>query len=142
MVRIVDDGSHFDAPLDKVWKLVDAHNTEISTIHPEIRNVKIEQGGENQGILTFDSEDKGQTFRTKLRITVLPPFAQAFEALEGPMTGSKFVNYYTPKGNKTGVTVIGDFESPMIPPAHLEGAVHEFLDNGFNADSAYLKKMR
>jgi hypothetical protein len=40
------------------------------------------------------------------------PLGLVVEALEGPIAGSKFFNYYTPKGNKTGVTVIGDFKSP------------------------------
>jgi hypothetical protein len=31
------------------------------------------------------------------------------------MAGSKFFNYYIPNGSKTGITVAGDFKSPMMP---------------------------
>ena len=142
MLRVVDDGSHFEAPLDKVWKLIELHATELAKIHPEAHNPKMEEGGENQGIITWDSEIQGNPVKMKIRVTSLPPFAQTIEFLDGPMTGSKLVNYYTPKGNRTGVTVVGDFQSPMLPESQLEGAVHEFLDNGFDQDSAYLKQMR
>jgi hypothetical protein len=56
------------------------------------------------------------------------------------MSGSKFFNYYIPNGNKTGVTVVGDFKSPMIYDENqLKQAVMSFLEQAFNEDSAYLK---
>ena len=142
MVRVVDEGSHFDAPIGKLWKLIEAHGTEIAKIHPNAKNAKIEPIGENQGMITFDSEMGGRDIQMKMRVTSLPPLAQVLELLEGPMAGSKLVNYYTPKGDRTAVTVVGDFESSMIPPGQLEAATHEFLDNGFAEDQAYLRRMR
>jgi hypothetical protein len=142
MVRIVDEGSHFDAPIDKLWKMIELHGTEIAKIHPNVKNPKMESVGENQGMISFDSDMGGHTIRMKMRVTALPPLAQTLELLEGPLAGSKFVNYYTPKGDKTAVTVVGDFQSKMLSPAQLEGAAHEFLNNGFDEDQAYLKRMR
>lgn len=142
MVRVIDEGSHFDAPIEKVWKMIEAHGREMTVIHPAVLNPKVESGTETQMVVAFDNEMNGQKFKVKLRLTVLPPLAQALEILDGPLGGSKMVSYYTPKGEKTGVTVVGDFASPMMTDHQVTAAAHEFLDNGFNDDQAYLRKMR
>jgi hypothetical protein len=142
MVRIVDDGSHFDAPIEKVWKLVEAHREHMTEIHSDVKNPKMSMGGENQGIIEWTHEEGGHKFPMKLRVTAVPPTAQILEILSGPLAGSTVVNYYTAKGAKTGVTVIADFHSTVLPPADLEAAGHGFLDGGFEADSAYLRKMK
>jgi len=103
--------------------------------------VKVRPLGENQVLTSFVAEANGQSMPMKFRVTGLPPLGQILEILEGPLAGSKVVNYYTPKGDKTAITVIGDFESPMIPAGHLEAAAREFLNNGFDEDQAYLKLM-
>ena len=78
-----------------------------------------------------------------MNFSLYPPLGLAIEALEGPIAGSKFFNYYTPKGSKTGVTVIGDFKSPMMSDDdQLRQAVLAFLEQAFNEDTAYLKTMR
>jgi hypothetical protein len=141
MVRVVDEGSHFDAPLDKVWKMIEAHSTEMTVIHPAVHNPKMEMAGETQAVVAFDTEANGHKFKVKMRITALPPLGQILEILEGPLAGSKVINYYTPKGDKTGITVVADFASPMLPEAQLVAAGHEFLNGGFEDDSAYLRKM-
>jgi hypothetical protein len=138
MVRIVDDSDHFEAPIDKIWKLIEAHQTEMTTIHPGAKNPKMEGGGDNWGVVSWDS-DQGHM---KLKVTAFPPIAQVLEIMDGPLTGTKFVNYYTPKGSRTGVTVVGDFHSKVIPEHQLEGAAREFLKQGFEEDSAYLRKMK
>jgi len=85
---------------------------------------------------------QGQTIKTKLRVTRFYPFGVAIELLEGPLAGSKFFNYYIPNGNKTGVTVVGEFKSPiMTDESQLRQAVLSFLEQAFNEDSAYLKTM-
>jgi len=142
MVRITDEGSHFDAPIGKVWKLVEAHGEHLSEIHPDVHAPKMDRAGENQAVISYTMEMNGQKIPVRLRTTALPPTAQVLEHLDGPMAGSKIISYYTPKGEKTGVTVIADFESPMLPPAQLEAAARDFLDRGFEQDQVYLKKMR
>jgi hypothetical protein len=142
MVRITDEGSHFDAPIDKVWKLVELHGEKLSEIHPDIQHPKMERVGENQGMINYTMDMNGQKISIRLRTTVLPPLAQVLEHLDGPMAGSKIISYYTPKGDKTAVTVVADFESPVMTPPQLEAAARDFLDRGFDQDQSYLKKMR
>ncbi|MGI0131439.1 MAG: hypothetical protein ACREDE_00075 [Thermoplasmata archaeon] len=43
MVRIVDKGSHFDALLDKVWKLIEAHQDLVDEIHSGAMHPKREE---------------------------------------------------------------------------------------------------
>ena len=47
--------------------------------------------------------------RNKSRLTMDAPFGIVQEYLEGPMAGSKNFQYHIPKGDKTGVTVVGEF---------------------------------
>ena len=138
---VEDSGSFFDAPIDKVWKLSQAHQTELEKIHPDMKNSKSEMISENSNIVSYDTNMQGQTIKNKIKITIHYPLGMAFEFLEGPMTGSKFFNYYTPKGNRTGVTVVGDFTSPSMSDEMLKQAVLSFFEHGFNEDVAYLKKM-
>ena len=142
MVFIVDDGSVFEAPLDKVWKLVEAHNTDGPKIHPEMKNITQEEVSKNAVIIGWESDIQDRRVKSKMKITAYPPLGMTFELLEGPMTGSKFFNYYTPKGATTGVTVAGDFNSPVMTGDQLKQAVLAFLEQSFNEDSAYLATMR
>ncbi|MGI0131438.1 MAG: hypothetical protein ACREDE_00070 [Thermoplasmata archaeon] len=77
-----------------------------------------------------------------MRLTPLPPAAQILEMLGDPMAGSKVIGYYTSKGDRTSITVIADFMSPMLPAHLLERAAGERLDNTSTEDATYLKKMR
>ena len=47
MVFIVDEGSEFGAPLEKVWKLSEAHAKDAAKIHPSGKNYKTENVSEN-----------------------------------------------------------------------------------------------
>jgi hypothetical protein len=142
MVRIVDEGSHFDAPIAKVWKLVELHGEKLTEIHTDVQHPNIDRVGENQGMISYTLEMNGQKIPVRMRTTSLPPLAQILEHLDGPLAGSKIISYYTPKGDRTGVTVVADFESPMLTPPQLDAAAREFLDRGFDQDQAYLKKMQ
>ena len=140
MVFIVDEGSEFDAPLEKVWKLSEAHAKDAAKIHPGAKNCKTENVSENTIIQSWESNMRCQTVKTKIKVSIFYPLGVAIELLEGAMSGSKFFNYYIPNGNKTGVTVVGDFKSPMIYDENqLKQAVMSFLEQAFNEDSAYLK---
>ena len=65
----------------------------------------------------------------------------AFETLEGPMAGSKSFQFYTPKGNETAVTVVGEYVSKGVPDADLRQAVMAFLGTVFNEDQKNLSEM-
>jgi hypothetical protein len=141
LVHIEDSGSFFDAPIDKIWKLVEAHGTDLTKIHPDMKNVKAEMISENSNVVGYDNEMQGQTIRSKIKITTYYPLGLAFEMLEGPLAGSKFFNYYIPGGNRTGITVVGEFKSPSMNDDMIRQAVKSMLDNGFDQDGAYLKTM-
>lgn len=143
MVVIVDEGSVFDAPVERVWKLGQAHTTDGKRIHPKMLNQKYEMVDENTMLSSWEDEMQGRRVKNRLKSTAYMPLGQVFEILEGPLAGSKFFNYYTPKGpNKTAVTVVGDFKSPMLPEPQLKQAVLSFLEQAFNEDVVYLKTMR
>ncbi len=143
MVHIVDEGSVYEAPIDKVWKLGQAHQTDIRKIHPGFLNYRSEPVSENVQLQTWETEAQGRRMKTKAKYTVFPPVGQAIEILEGPLAGSKFFNFYTPKGpNRTAVTVVGDFKSSMLPEDQVRPSVLQFLEQAFNEDTAYLKSMR
>jgi len=142
MVHIEDSGSFFDAPIDKIWKLVEAHGTDLTKIHPDMKNVKAEMVSENCNVVGYDNEMQGQTIRSKIKITSYYPLGLAFEMLEGPLAGSKFFNYYIPSGNRTGITVVGEFKSSSMNDNMIRQVVKSMLDNGFDQDTAYLKLMK
>ena len=57
------------------------------------------------------------------------------------MAGSKSFSYYTPKGNETGITVVGEWKSKMMTDDQIRQAVMDFLQTVFNEDQANLAKL-
>ena len=144
MVFIEDSGSVFDAQLDMVWKLGEAHIKEGNWIHPNTRNNNTEILNETTFINSWEqvNDAKGQNIRMKIRGTMYYPLGIAFEILEGPFVDSKYFVYYIPiDNNKTGVTVVGDFKSNIIPEDKIKPIVLDFSERVFNEDVAYLKTM-
>ena len=144
MVFIEDSGSVFDAQLDMVWKLGEAHIKEGNRIHPNTRNNNTEILNETTFINSWEQVDdaKGQNIRMKIRGTMYYPLGIAFEILEEPFVDSKYFVYYIPiDNNKTGVTVVGDFKSNIIPEDKIKPIVLDFSERVFNEDVAYLKTM-
>ncbi len=139
MVHIKDEGSQFDAPLDVVWKYIQSE-TDHGSAHTGRRNFQRKPVGETAVELSWEQEMDGKWVKTANRLTFLPPLGFVVEPLEGPLAGSKFVNYYTPKGNKTEVTVVGEWTSKTIPPAMLEKAVWANLEKVFHEDTAGIKQ--
>jgi hypothetical protein len=141
MVFIEDSGSHFEAPVDKIWTLIQAHGKDGAKIHPGMKNMKLEMINDNTMINNYESDMKGKTIKNKIKITTYHPTGMAIEILEGPLAGSKFFNYLIPKGNRTGVTVVGEFKSNMMSDDQIKQSVLSYLDQVFNEDVAYLKTM-
>ncbi len=139
MVHIVDEGSHFDAPVDVIWKYL-LDQEDHARAHQSRRNMKVEPAGENLVHVSFEQNVQGNWVKVVNRITILAPLGSAIEMTEGPMKGSKWINYYTPMGNRTGVTVVGEFQSAMLPGAQLEPAVRKNLEDAFNEDSAAIRE--
>src|SRR5215204_2893142 len=127
MIFIQDSGSVFEAPLETVWKLAEDHVEHGNKIHPDTRNNK--------------TEIIGETIRMKIKGTPYYPLGIAFEILEGPFADSKYFVYYFPLDNysrKTGVTVVGNFKSSVIPEEQIKPTVLSLLEKVFSEDVAYL----
>jgi hypothetical protein len=137
MVFIKDEGSDFDAPIDMVWKYIQSQ--EHGRAHRSIRDRKTQPLAENTVLASMERNVGGKWVKVVNRLTMLPPLALAFEAIEGPFAGSKFVYLYTPLGRKTGIGVYGEYASPEILAAQLERAVRASLDEGFNEDAPAIR---
>jgi hypothetical protein len=141
MVFIVDAGSEFDSPVDDVWKFLQS-DTDHGQSHKGRRNLARKEINENTVMLSWEQEVEGNWVKLSNRLTFHPPVGFFVEPLEGPMAGSRFFNYYIPKGNKTEVVVVGDWNSKMIPAAQLEKAVMANLEKIFHEDSDSIKEFR
>jgi len=141
LVFIVDEGSVFDAPLEKIWRYLqtppDIHD------HPQNRNVRTEMQPDGTMHLSFENEGPGGTMmKNKLKLTMVPPIGFVSEYIEGPMTGSRSMQYYQPMGEKTGVTVVGEYVSKVLPEQQIKPIVNESLETAFTQDNANLKKFK
>jgi hypothetical protein len=104
MVYIIDQGSEFDAPVDYIWKYLSSEQHR----HPSINTLSREASG-NTVTITSERNIMGKKALVKVRNTLYPPFGFVQEHLEGPLKGSRAFQYYVPKGDKTGVCVVGDY---------------------------------
>jgi len=75
----------------------------------------------------------------KIKATPMVPVGRTMEYLEGPLAGSKVISYYIPKGNKTGVTVVGEHVSKVIPENQIRAIVISQLEQSFREDTENLK---
>jgi len=141
MVFIIDEGSAFDAPLDKIWRFLqtppDVHN------HPANQNVKAEVQPDHSVIMSFDNAGPGgMKISNKIHFTMFPPVGMLVEYIGGPLTGSRMMQYYIPMGEKTGTTVAGDFKSQMVPENQLKPLVMQNLEKAFNEDQENLRRFK
>lgn len=141
MVFWAEEEAYFDAPLEKVWKLFQAHWTQSERIHSHHANQKGRRIGDNSSEVSWDEEILGRVVSTKRRLTMYPPLGWSAVVLEGPLAGSKYFTYYASKGDRTAVWTVGDFRSPSLSDREILQAVQEFLDRVFKEDSAFLKSM-
>ncbi len=139
MVFWAEEESYFDAPIEKVWKLFQAHSTQSERIHPHHTNQKGHRVDENSSEVSWDEEILGKSVSTKRRLTMYPPLGWTAVVLEGPLAGSKYFTYYASKGDKTAVYTVGDFTSPTFSDREILQAVQEFLARVFEEDSTFLK---
>jgi hypothetical protein len=93
--------------------------------------------------MSFDVEGPGgKRIHYKNRTTAFPPLGRIMEYLEGPLAGSKAMTYYTPMGQKTGITVVGEFVSDTIPESEIKSFVLSLFEKGFDEDVENLKNFR
>ena len=139
MVYILDEGSEFDAPLERIWKYMESDEEHE---HKSVKVISFEMQGENTVVLENEvSLPNMPPVRNKIKMTMFPPFGMVQEYLEGPMAGSKSFQYYIPKGNKTGTTVVGDFVAKGMDDDSVKQVTMQVLDLVFNEDNANLRKL-
>ena len=103
----------FDAPIEKIWRFMNTPGDHHK--HPSMVNRSFEMEG-NSRILSFDAQlPGGAKTRVKIKSTPLVPVGRVLEYMEGPLAGSKVFSYYVPMGDKTGVTIVGEYVSKTIP---------------------------
>ncbi len=136
MVKVTDDGV-FNAPRDKVWKLIEAHGTDPSGIHPWVKSAKVLRKEGNSNVVEQQVDMQGRLVKQVLKVTPNPPSTLTLEFLEGPMTGT-MVNTYTDVPGGTKVTTVCDMKSLMMKDSELEAAVRQTLNTGFEEDTRYL----
>ena len=136
MVHIVDEGSEFDMPLEKLWEYLpsESHRHSAKVISREVQG--------NVITLTSERDVDGKSVRSKLRLTMYPPLGVAQEHLEGPTAGSKVFSFYTRKGNKTAITVVGEYKMAGASDEAAKKAVMQMLERSFNEDVATIKGMK
>ncbi len=139
MVYILDEGSEFNAPLERIWKYLQSDEEHE---HKAIKTINREMQGDNVAVITSEvTLPNLPPVRSKIKFTMYPPFGITQEYLEGPMTGSKAFQYYIPKGDKTGVTVVGDFVAKGMDDGSIKRTTMQVLDISFNEDNENLKKL-
>lgn len=138
MVFLRDEGDEFDVPIEAVWEFVSSGNHHSDAHHH--RDWGRQPIRENSGEYSWEQEFDGAPTRFTMRWTSFYPLGVAYEVLAGPFTGSKFFLYYRAQGPRTGVTVVGEFVSPTLPPSQVPAAVDRFFTTEFEQDHAAMKK--
>ncbi len=142
MVFVIDEGAVYDAPLDKIWKLNMAHGSSMAKIHPGAKNPIFEQLSDTVFRASYETDVGGQSAKIAVKFTFYPTLGFAAEHEEGPFEGTKFFNYYTPKGNQTEVAVVGEFVSKApMPDDQVKEGVLTMLEQFFQEDKAFLATM-
>jgi len=136
MVYIFDEGSVFDMPIEKIWEYLpsESHRHSAKVVSREVQG--------NVITLTSEREVDGKVVRSKLRLTMYPPLGVAQEHLEGPTAGSKVFSFYTRKGKKTAITVVGEYKMAGASDQDTKKAVMQMLGRSFDEDVANLKSMK
>lgn len=139
MTILRDEGSTFDAPIEKVWALMHSgpHHRHRSMVNLEGAPTQ----DPNTFLLTWESEVGGRRFPMAARMTVYPPLGFVMEYVEGPFAGSTEFEYYIPRGDRTEIDVVGDYRSPILTEESLRRAVQEALTAAFGEDVENLARM-
>jgi len=140
MVFVIDEGSVFEAPLEKIWRL---NISPIEHLHQSMKNLKIEPTADPLAFLaSWDSEWRGSTSNMKAKFTFFPPLGFTADFVEGPFAGSKEFEYYIPMGDKTGITCVGEFIATGFSDDELKAAVSDFEAKAFEEDQENLARMK
>ncbi len=137
MVYLLDEGSIFDASVEKVWKYLSSDEHR----HPSLKLISRDVSG-NSVTITAERTIMGKPVRVKIKNTLYPPFGMVQEHVEGPTAGSRAFLYYIPKGDKTGVTIVGDFKIAGLDDKAIRETVLSMMQITFDEDNANLKQVK
>ncbi|MFZ1023632.1 MAG: hypothetical protein WAN87_05815 [Thermoplasmata archaeon] len=140
MVFIFDDSGVFEAPIGTVWTYFNSGLAHRSAHHH--RKSKLEELSEASFVACWEQDYEGGPVVFRVHGTEYPPLGLAYEILEGPFVGSKFFIYYTPLGDRTRVSLVGEFASDSIPTAELESKVTDFFATEFEQDRMGLHRFQ
>ncbi len=137
MVFIIDEEG-VKVSIQKVRQL---EQSEGAHDHPSMLNVKSSMKGENV-VLMYDAKmPDGLMEMNTSRLTHVSPVGFTLEYTGSPFAGSMFMLYYMPKGDKIGVTQVGEVKSPRLTDAQAKVMMLKGLELGFNEDRENLKKL-
>jgi len=139
MIFDIDEGSVFDAPLEKVWRLM---RSPMEHPHPSMKNFRAEPTADPSVVnASWETEWRGSTFKVKAKFVMFPPLGFAVDFVEGPLTGKGFT-YYIPMGDKTGITCVGHYGAKGVSDDELKAVVAEMHAKAFEEDVENLAKMK
>ncbi len=141
MVRIYDDGSEYDAPIDLVWEYLAAEDGHWGA-HPDTRSFEVKELSDTSFLLTMEQKYGARWFKGTGRVTIVRPLGVVSETLEGHLAGSKYFQFYTPKGDRTAVTLVGDFTSTEFPEEQLKPMIYGIFAQFFEEDQERLRAYR
>jgi len=141
MVHIRDDGV-FDAPLEKIWRYMNAGEQDHQ--HRSSRITKVLEQKGNTMVLEAEVRNAtgSGTHKETWKFIMNPPKSWDTEYLSGPMKGTKHTHTYTSIGDKTKVEVAGDFRVEGFDEAATRKAILAYLEEVFNEDNAALKRFK
>ena len=96
----------------------------------------------NSTVLTFEAQGPSGKTTIKMKSTEVAPLGRIMEYLQGPLAGSRAIVYYVPLGNKTGITVVGEYVSKVIPEDQIRSMVLSQAERSFNEDVENLKQFK
>ncbi len=140
MVFLRDEGSEFDAPLERVWALFGSKENHRHASMQGLRATPAD--GPNAHFLEWTAVARGVAVPIKARITLYPPLGFVMEYLEGPLTGSREFEYYVPHGERTGIVVVGEYRSSVLSEELLRSVMEEALGAAFEEDQENLARTR
>jgi hypothetical protein len=142
MVHVRDEGGHFDASIQTVWRYLNSGDMH-GKVHTNTRNRHVKPVGDLASMITMERNWNGNWVKVVLRVTVFPPLGVVTEFIEGPFAGSRMFTVYSPEGvDRTRVEAFGEFLSSALPSEQVEAAALKWLEDSYNEDAPALKAMQ
>jgi ligand-binding SRPBCC domain-containing protein len=139
MVHVADEGV-FDEPLEKIWRYL---NDDQGHQHSSVKMSKVLEQSEKGMTAEFEVKNPDGSWRKEMwKMSFNPPTGFSLEITSGPMKGTKHSHTYTPMGNKTKVTVEGEFVAQGMDETTVKKAALMMFEQVFNEDAANLKRYK